>query len=66
MLHLRFCATAWLLYVAPCSLRILENALGHMTVDEWLSGMRSESGSGKRCSDHSNGLPCAPSVSIIR
>lgn len=51
------------LYVAPCSLCILENALGHMTVDEWLSGMRSESGSGGNAAvTIPNGPPCAPSA----
>lgn len=32
------------LYVPPCSLCVIENALGHVTVDEWLFRIRPELG----------------------
>lgn len=32
------------LYVLPCSLCVIENALGHVTADEWLLRIRPELG----------------------
>lgn len=49
--------------MTPGSFCVPENALGHVTVDEWLSGMRSTSGSGGNATvTIPNGPLWAPSV----